>query len=138
MTSRPRNFTLTKPDGTLKTAQELQEDASRLVADARERGERMRAQLVDNVVEATSQNQAATVTVTASGAMQSVRLSDRVKGMGPAKIAASVMEAYQDATRQAAARTAEITEQEVGDERVTSLMRELLPDFAKPEAEEGR
>lgn len=133
MTSASRRFSLTRPDGTLKTAEELQDEANQLVRDAQARGERVRAELADNVAEATSKNQAATVTVTATGALQSVRLNDRIKGMGPAMVSTSIMEAYREASRQAAERTTEITGREIGAERAQALMRDLLPDLSQPE-----
>ena len=125
-------LSITRPDGTVKTADELQRDADQLVRDAQTRAENVRSELSGNVVEATSRNQAATVTVTAAGALQSVRFSDRARGLSPAQLSTSVMEAYQEASRQAAARTIEIAGRELGSDRVTSMMRELLPDYARP------
>jgi DNA-binding protein YbaB len=136
MSSPLRNFSLTSPDGTPKSADELQADANRLIADARARGERMAAKLAENSAEATSRNMAATVVVTATGALQSVRLSDRTKGMGPAMIAASVMEAYQAATRKAVARTTEIAAEEGADPRVAQMMLDMVPEHVDPEHEE--
>ena len=132
MTS-PRSLSITKPDGSLKTAEELQRDAEQLVRDAKARADRIRAGLADNIVEATSKNQAASVTVTATGALRSVRFSERSKGMSPPQLSAAVMEAYQQASQQAAAQTIEITEREIGDERVTGMMRDLLPSYAEPD-----
>ena len=134
MTSPLRHFSITKPDGTLKSADELQAEANQLVSDAQSRAAKLRTAITANVVEATSRNQATTVSVQATGALLSIRLSDRVKSMGPALIASSIMEAYQEASRQAAARTMEITG-ELADGRATAMMRDLLPDYAKPEEE---
>ena len=86
----------------------------------------MRGELAGNVAEATSNNRAATVAVTATGALQSMRLNDRIKQLGPAQVAASVMEAYQKASREALARTAEITGREIGEDRARAMLRDLL------------
>jgi len=136
VTSSARRFSLTKPDGTLKTADELQAEADEMVRNAQQRAQQLQAAIADNVVEATSKDQAATVTVTAAGALRSVRLNDRIKSMGPAKVSTSIMEAYQAAARQAAARTVEIAQQHSGDERVVRMMRDLMPDL--PDEEESR
>lgn len=124
-----RTFSLTRPDGTLKTADEMQHEADTLIRDAQARGERMRAEIADNVVEATSKNQTATVSVTAGGTLQSVRLSDRIKGMGAAMLSAWIMEAYREACCQATARTSEIAGREIGEERAANMLSGLLPKF---------
>jgi DNA-binding protein YbaB len=130
----PRHFSFTKPDGTLKTAAEVQAEANKLVAEAQQRATHLKTELAANTAEATSRNQAATVSVSAAGALQNVRLTDRVKTMTPPQIAASVLEAYQQAARQVAARTLEITAAE-GSPRVTAMMRDLLPSYARPDEE---
>jgi len=132
MTSPFHRFSMTNPDGSLKTAEDLQNEANRLVHDTQARARAMQEEIAANVVEVTSKNQAVTVTVTATGALKSVRLSDRIKGMGVAMVSTSIMEAYHEACRQAAARTLEITRQEGGD-RLAELMRTLVPDLAETE-----
>jgi hypothetical protein len=129
---------VTRPDGTLKTAAELQEEADRLIRDARARGERVRSELAGNVAEATSTNQAATVAVTATGGLQSVRLNDRIKQLGPAQVAASIMEAYQKASGEALARTAEITGREIGEDRARAMFRDLLNRDLPDDDADGR
>ncbi|SHG58737.1 Conserved DNA-binding protein YbaB [Jatrophihabitans endophyticus] len=128
MGSPLQNFSLLKADGSLKSAEDLQQETAARVQDARARAQRLGAEIAANVVEARSRNGVATVTVQAAGTLRSVRLSDRAKGMGPAMIAASVMEAYHLATEQAAARTREIATAALGDERTARLMAELVPD----------
>jgi DNA-binding protein YbaB len=134
--SRPR-FSITKPDGTLKSAAELQEEADRLILGAQARTERLREAVAANIVEATSRNRAATVTVVATGALQSIRLNDRIQGMGAAMVAESIMEAYREASRQAVARTTEIAGEEIGEERARTMMTELLPDYAMSDQAAG-
>ena len=135
MTSPLRRFSVTKPDGTLKTGEELQADADELIRDARARGERVRTELAANVVEARSTNQAATVTVTASGALKGVRLNDRIEKLSPVQVAASIMEAYREAAAQAAARTTEIAGREFGAERARQMFRNLDPDSGNADSE---
>lgn len=124
---RVRRFSLTHPDGRVKTADELQAEATALTASARARADRLASALAANTAEGSSRNAAATVSVTATGALQSLRLTERVRSMTPNQIAEAVLEAYRTAARDAAARTADITQAEVGDSRVTAAVRDLLP-----------
>jgi DNA-binding protein YbaB len=134
MTSPLRQFSVTNPDGSRKTPAQLQQSATQLVRDAQQRAERIGQELRENVVTASSRDQAATVTVTATGSLQSVRLSDRSKAMTPTQLSASIMQAYQTAVQEASVRTIEISQQEGMGSQITTMMKELLPAEEETEA----
>ncbi len=113
-----------EPGAGRERMQQLNAKVAAMAERAREAGE----QLNRILVEATSRNRAVTVAVGSGGILKSVRPGPAGGQQSAANLCAAVMEAYGQASRQAAAEASALIERVTGrDTRAMQLLRESMP-----------
>lgn len=105
-------------------------DQEQRIAKLQEQANRTKQELADSVVTVISRDQAVTVRVNPAGVLLELRISPQAERLGAAQLTARIMETYQKARSQAAARTVEIMSGLVGyDSDAMNFLRSTLPDI---------
>lgn len=103
-------------------------DQEQRIAKLQEQANRTKQELAESVVTVASRDQAVTVTVNPAGVLLELRISPHAERLSSAQLTSKIMETYQKARSQAAARTVEIMSGLIGnDSDAMDFLRSTLP-----------